>query len=214
MKRTILILILLISTVSFSQKKVVEKKQINANEISIYTEGLDNLVVENSNSGFLEVYLQAESYDEQFIEIEENSSEANIKFNFKGTETREVIFRKFITKRLQRAHAIVKVPQGKKVTIFGEDVDVETKSFKNNLAVYIENGIIKLNKIKANVMLKLYSGNVYASIQNSNIDIASSNGKIKVDSIFYQKKHQKKSLENKNELKVITIKANIFLTTK
>ena len=214
MKYNFVLFFLINSVVLFAQKKVSKQFQTLANEVNVYTAGLDNLVIENSNSEFVEVYLYAESYDNQLIKIEEDTKEVNIKFAFEGAETREVIFRKFITKRLQRANAIVKVPKGKKVFVFGENIDLESKNFTDDLAIYIENGIVKLNKINANTTLNLYSGNVYASIKNSNIDVNSGTGEIKVDSIFYRKKYQKVSLKNKNDFKVLTIKANIFLTNQ
>ena len=113
MKKIFFISLLFFVNVIFSQKKNVKKIQTKANEINIYTEGLDNIILENSNSGFLEVHLYAESYNEQFIFTEELNNELNIKFDFDGNETREVIFRKFITKRLQRANAIIKIPEEK-----------------------------------------------------------------------------------------------------
>lgn len=214
MKNIFQILLFLFFSVSFSQKKVMKKFQTAADEITVYTAGLDNLVLENSTSEFIEVFLYAESYDDQLIKIEEKSKELFIKFHFEGTETREVVFRKFITKRLQRANAIIKIPTGKKVYIFGENVDIESKSHKNELAIYIENGIVKLNKIEAKTTLKLYSGNVYATVTNTNLEINSKDGKIKVDDVFYEKKYQQKSKENELQLSIISMKGNVFLETE
>lgn len=214
MKNIFQILLFLCFSVSFSQKKVMKKFQTAADEITVYTAGLDNLVLENSTSEFIEVFLYAESYDDQLIKIEEKSKELFIKFHFEGTETREVVFRKFITKRLQRANAIVKIPTGKKVYIFGENVDIESKSHQNELAIYIENGIVKLNKIEAKTILKLYSGNVYATVTNTNLEINSKDGKIKVDDVFYEKKYQQKSEKNELQLSIISMKGNVFLETE
>tara|TARA_R110002074_G_scaffold145867_1_gene295058 strand:- start:66 stop:716 length:651 start_codon:yes stop_codon:yes gene_type:complete len=214
MKNIFQILLFLFFSVSFSQKKVMKKFETAADEITVYTDGLDNLVLENSTSEFIEVFLYAESYDDQLIKIEEKSKELFIKFHFEGTETREVVFRKFITKRLQRANAIIKIPTGKKVFIFGENVDIESKSYKNELAIYIENGIVKLNKIEAKTTLKLYSGNVYANVTNTNLEINSKDGKIKVDDVFYEKKYQQKSKKNELQLSIISMKGNVFLKTE
>ena len=214
MKNIFQILLFLFFSVSFSQKKVMKKFQTAADEITVYTAGLDNLVLENSTSEFIEVFLYAESYDDQLIKIEEKSKELFIKFHFEGTETREVVFRKFITKRLQRANAIIKIPIGKKVFIFGENVDIESKSHQNELAIYIENGIVKLNKIEAKTTLKLYSGNVYATVTNTNLEINSKDGKIKVDDVFYEKKYQQKSEKNELQLSIISMKGNVFLKTE
>lgn len=204
----------MIFTVSFSQKKIVKKREINADEINIYTQGLDNIVLENSNSEFLETYLYTENYNDQFVYIEEVNNEANVKFNFEGSETREVIFRKFITKRLQRTNAVIKIPRGKTIYIFGENVDIDSKSINNDLAIYIENGIVKLNEVKAQTTIKLYSGNVYASINKTSINVNSKNGKIQIDDVLYRKKIESKRMPSAKKLAIETIKANIFITTK
>jgi hypothetical protein len=205
---------LLISGITFSQKKVSKTFETLSKEINIYTTGLDNLLIENSNSDIVEVFLVAESYDEQLIEIENTTQTVNIKFDFKGTETREVVFRKFITKRLQRANAIVKIPKNKIVYVFGENVDIESKNITNKLAIYIENGIVKLNRILADTTLKFYSGNVYGSIKNINVDLQSKNGKIEIDGVLQEKSHQKIPKYSKNNLNVFTIKGNVFLATE
>lgn len=214
MRKIFLISFLMIFTVSFSQKKIVKKREINADEINIYTQGLDNIVLENSNSGFLETYLYTENYNDQFVYIEEANNEANVKFDFEGSETREVIFRKFITKRLQRANAVIKIPKGKTIYIFGENVDIESKNINNELAIYIENGIVKLNEVKAKTTIKLYSGNVHAFINRISINANSNSGKIKIDDILYQKRFQSLKRLSTKKLAIETIKANIFITTK
>ena len=214
MRKFFLFILLTSQTLCFSQKKVLKKLQTNADEINIYTKGLDNIILENSSTGFLEIALQAESYDDQLIKIEQQPSKINVKFDFEGTQTREVIFRKFITKRLQRASAIVKIPKGKKVYIFGENVDIESVNFNNDLAIYIDNGIVKLNTIQANVILKLYSGNVYAKVKNTNIEVISNTGKIEIDDILYEKKYQKVKENDLKKISITSIKANIFLTTQ
>ncbi|WP_438973402.1 hypothetical protein [Polaribacter sp.] len=192
----------------------MKKLQTNAAEITVYTKGLDNIILENSFTEFIEVVLEAKSYDEQLIKITEDDKTVAVNFNFEGTETREVIFRKFITKRLQRATAIVKIPKGKKVHVFGENVDVESKSLRNDLAVYIDNGIVKLNTIKANLLLKLYSGNVYANLKNSNFKVFSKSGKITVDGIQREKEYEKVANTSQEKTAITSLKANIFLTTQ
>jgi hypothetical protein len=214
MKNIFLPLLICFTSVMFSQKKVMKKLQTNAAEITVYTKGLDNIILENSFTEFIEVVLEAKSYDEQLIKITADDKTVAVNFNFEGTETREVIFRKFITKRLQRATAIVKIPKGKKVYIFGENVDVESKSLRNDLAVYIDNGIVKLNTIKANLLLKLYSGNVYANLKNSNFKVFSKSGKITVDGIQREKEYEKVANTSQEKTAITSLKANIFLTTQ
>lgn len=198
----------------YSQKKVIKQFQSSVDEINIFTTGLDNIIIENSNSDFIEVILYAESYDEQLIIIDEKKTQTDIKFHFKGTQVREVVFRKFITKRLQRATATVKIPKDKKVFIFGENVDVESKNHNNELAIYIDNGIVKLGAINSKISLKLYSGNVFALVKNTDLDVTSNNGTIKINEEIYKKKVKKEGANFDKKLSITTIKANIFLTTK
>ena len=214
MKRILLALFFLSSITVFSQKKVMKQFQSSNDEINIYTSGLDNIILENSKSDFIEVILYAESYDEQLIIVDQNKNQTDIKFHFEGTQTREVIFRKFITKRLQRATATVKIPRNKKVFIFGENVDIESKNHENELAIYIENGIVKLDTITSNVNLKLYSGNVFAFVKNTNLDVSSNNGTIKINQEISKNNIKKEDVNFDKNIIISTIKANIFLTTK
>lgn len=214
MKLRFVFLFLLMSITLFSQKKISKAFETVSKEVTIYTAGLDHLTIENSNSSFVEVFLYAESYDEQLIEIKDTNKTASIKFDFKGTETREVIFRKFITKRLQRANAVVKIPKNKMVYIFGENIDITSKSITNNSAIYIENGIVKLNTINANTTLKFYSGNVYASTKNTNLFLSTKSGKIEINGVLQDNEYQKTPKNTKNQLKITTIKGNLFLTKK
>lgn len=192
----------------------MKKFETQANEINIYTEGLDNIILENSNSNFIEVFLYAESYDDQVILIDHKTSGVDVKFHFEGTETREVIFRKFVTKRLQRATVTIKIPINKKIYVFGETVDIDSKSLRNELAIYIENGIVKLGSVNFHTRLKLYSGNVFATVKDVNIDVTSNDGKIKIDEEIYRKKIKKVDINTDKEITINTIKANIFLTSK
>lgn len=214
MKKILFTFLFFVSVVAFSQKKVVKKFQTELNEIEIFTLGLDNLVLKNSNSDFIKITLFAEEYDDQIVKTENKNNVIKINFEFKGAETRDVIFRKFITKRLQRANAIISIPKGKRVIVFGENIDIESKNCNNNLAIYIDNGIVKLNTIKADTQIKLYSGNVYAAIKNINTTLVSTKGKIKIDEKLIRENYKKTNLNFKNKLIIDSLKANVFLITK
>ena len=213
MKKSIRIIFLLLSFSGFSQKKILKKVELNTDVVVIYSAGLDDLVLKNSESNSVEVVLLAESYDDQIIKINESKSELNINFYFEGTETREVIFRKFITKRLQRANAVISIPKNKKVVVYGENVDVESKNLENNLGIFIDNGIIKLNSPQKNTDVKLYAGNVFLNDKSAQIDIKSNLGNIKVDEILHEKNYERKVNTINKLITIQSIKANIFLTT-
>ena len=102
----------------------------------------------------------------------------------------------------------------KKATIFGDETNIEGKNHQEDLTFFIKKGTVKLNYVKPNTSIKLYEGSVYVEVENSNMNVTSTTGKIKVDAFIYEKTYQKKSQKNKNNFSAITIKANIFLTTR
>lgn len=205
---------LLISTVILSQKKVMKNFETQLKEIEISTLGLDNLVIENSDSNFVEIYLIAENVAEQHILYKEEYNMVKIQFNIPEIILEEKIFRKFITERLHRASAIIKIPNNKDLTIFGDEINIEAKSYKGDLKIFIEKGILNLHKVKANLLVKMYSGNLYASINSTNIDVVSKKGKIKINDVFFEKSYQKLVEKSDKKISINSIKANIFLTAQ
>ncbi|ARV06837.1 hypothetical protein BTO04_09135 [Polaribacter sp. SA4-10] len=214
MKRGFLLIFLLTSILVFSQKKASKKFETTVSEIEISTEGLDDFVLENSESEFLEIFLYAENPNKQHIVFDEENNIATIKFNIPEFKTDEKVFRKFITKRLNRASAVVKIPKHIIVTIFGDDINIASKSCQNNLSVFIEKGNVKLNTVKENTDVKLYSGNVFATSNNTAIDVISTIGSIHVNGALVAKSYQKNEEKATKKLTINTIKANIFLTTQ
>ncbi|WP_298782162.1 hypothetical protein [uncultured Polaribacter sp.] len=214
MKKTLIILFLGIYTAIFSQKKAVQKIETNAKEINIFTNGLDDFIIENSTTNFIEITLFAENPNMQHIFFDTKNKVIDIEFKLNKIQNNETIFRKFITERLERAHAVIKIPEGKNITVFGENINIESKSYQGNLTVFIEKGILKLNDVQASVDVKLYAGNVYANVKKSEIKVTSNIGKIKVDDVFYEKKYQKIGSKKEKNFTINSIKANIFLTTQ
>jgi len=214
MRIAVYIFVFLVSSTLFAQKKILKSIQTNANSINIQTSGLDHIVLENSEANFIEVMLYAEDYDHQLIKIDSKQNEVDIAFEFEGFETREVIFRKYITKRLQRAYAVVRIPSDKKVMIFGTNVDIESFNIKDDLSIFIENGIIKLNEVLANTAVNFYSGNIFATVAHTNLTITSSEGKIAWNTKEYKNQIRYVAKENDNQLSIQTIKANVFLTSQ
>ena len=202
----------LISSSTFSQKKIIKKVTSTTKEIAIFTKGLDDLVLENSTSEFIEILLYAEDPNKQHIVIQEKSIKTDIKFKIPVFKSEEAVFRKYITKRLKRASVTIKVPKNKEVSIFGEHINISSKSYNGNLTVLIEKGIVKLDTIQQNAVLKMYEGNLFGVLKQSNLTIASKIGKIKIDAIFYKKKYEENRMDSSKEISITTLKGNIFLT--
>ena len=203
---------LLISNSTFSQKKIIKKFTTNTQEIAIFTKGLDDLVLENSTSKFIEILLYAEDPNKQHIVIEEKSTETEIKFKIPVFKSEDAVFKKYITKRLKRASVTIKIPKNKEVSIFGEHINISSKSYNGNLNVLIEKGIVKLDTIQQNLVLKMFEGNLFGVLKQSNLTIASKIGKIKIDAVFYKKKYKENRMNTGKEIAITTLKGNIFLT--
>jgi hypothetical protein len=214
MKWRFIIIFLFISILSFSQNKVVKKIETKSKEIEISTLGLDDFVIENSASNFIEIFLVAENIEEKHIVYKEEYNLVKIQFEIPDNKQEDIVFRKFITKRLHRASAIIKVPKNKIITIFGDEINVESKSYKGDLKIFIEKGILKLHTIHSNLQVKMYTGNLYAKLNNGTIDVVSKTGKIKINDILVKKSYQKKEKKLDKEISIHSLNANIFLTTK
>ena len=76
----------------------------------------------------------------------------------------------------------------------------------------IEKGIVKLDTIQQNLVLKMYEGNLFGVLKQSNLTIASKIGKIKIDAVFYKKKYKENRMDTNKEVAITTLKGNIFLT--
>ena len=214
MKSTVCLFLLCFSTTVFCQKKVDKILETSQKEIEISTVGLDDFVIENSNSKFLEVILFAENMHEQEIIISEENNKVSIKFQLDSLLIEEAVFRKFITKRLQRAYGIVKITKGKNLTIYGENHSIESKNFWGDLTIYIEKGIVKLNTIQSNTIVKMYAGTIFATAKNKNINLHSNIGNITVDEVLHQKDFKKIVSDTGKSLSINTIKGIIFVTTQ
>ena len=214
MKIHLIIIVCLISKVILSQNKVLQKFETELKEIEISTQGLDDVVIENSTSKFIEIYLITENIGQQNIVSKEFNNRLKIQFEIPYTKQEDEVFRRFITKALYRANAVIKVPKNKLITVFGDEINLESKSYKGDLKIFIENGILKLHTIYANLEVKMYSGNLYATLNNGMIDVVSKNGKIKLNNVLVKQIDQNNEAELGKEISIHSLNANIFLTTE
>ena len=212
-KSAVFFFLLFLSQIIGAQKKVIKKVQTTATRVEISTIGLDDFVLENSNSEFLEIYLFAENPSKQHIVYKVSDDTAKIEFRIPAMATEEAVFRKFITKRLQRASAIIKIPKNKAVIIFGEEINIAAKSYGGPMDIYIEKGLIKLDTIQKKTKVKFYEGSVFATSRAPNIDVTSTRGTIAVNKEIQQENFYKKTKNTSQNFTIRTTKGNIFLTT-
>ncbi|WP_420551732.1 hypothetical protein [Tenacibaculum aiptasiae] len=211
--RNFLIYIFIFSSfLIFSQEKLIKQKNIQAEVIEIITDGLDDVIIEYSLEDKLEVVLLDENPNSHAILIEEDREEVRIRFklNFKAFDNG--VFRKYITKRIERASAVIRVPKNKKVIVYGKNVGVASKSYKGDLSVFIERGNVKLNEVQGDILVKLFLGNVYAELnKNISLDIETTNGKFTLNNKKMNNKFYEKKVNSSPNFKVKSINANVIL---
>ena len=144
--------------------------------------------------------------------MKKKKAETEIRFKIPIFKSEDVIFRKYITKRLKRATAILKLPKNIAVSIFGESIHITSKSYYGDLRIFIERGLVRLDTIQQNLELKMYAGNVFGTLKKTNLKVVATSGEIKIDTVFHQKKYQEKEISTSKEVSITTIKGNIFLT--
>lgn len=212
MRNYFLILFLFSSSLIFSQEKLIKKRNVALEVIEIITNGLDDIVIENAINNELEVVLLDENPNSHTISFEENNEvlEINFKLNFKPFNNG--VYRKYITKRIERASAIIRVPKNKKLIVYGRVIGVRSKSYIGDLSIFIDKGNVKLNTVQGNVLVKLFLGNVYAQLnKNSSLDIETNKGEITLNKRKIINKYYKKKEISDFNFVVKSINANVIL---
>ncbi len=194
----------------YCQSSIVKEFTTNKKEIELDTQGLDEIKIVNSETGEIKIKLFNESVS--FFTIVTNDMEKSLKISFEQILNEgSTIFRKYITKRLNRVSAVINIPKDKIVSIFGTHIDIVSKDYKGDLNIYIDKGFINLQTIQKNVILKLFQGNIYCKAINYNIDISTKNGIIKVKEKQEASPYKKRNSSSKNKFSVLSIHANIFI---
>ena len=196
------------------QKKSVKTITTSNSVISISTMGLDELILENTTFEEIEITLKAENASNQYILEEEKELEFYIQFKFPSLKVPNEPFRKYITERLKRASAVIKIPTGKSVIINGENCDIISSFSGNELSIDLLNSIIRLQSFAKDNFIRFHAGNLYLGTSEVNLDLQTktgiiSDGKIKKEKSF-------KSYKNTSAAKTMvrTIKGNIFLSNE
>lgn len=200
----------------FSQEKTIKTTEITSPSIEINTDGLDDIIIENTEDNQLKIILMDENPNSHRIFTEEENDVFKISFQLDFNTYKDEVFRKYITKRLQRASVVVKIPKNKDVIIYGKTIGIVSKSYQGNLAVYIDKGNVKLHQVQKNIAVKLFLGNVYAQLlSNNSIDVNTNKGQIVIDNKQIQHSVYKKQFETSSySFEVKSINANVNLITK
>lgn len=209
-----LILVVFSSLSLIAQKRVVRSITSDSKSIDVSTLGLDEIKVENSNSDKVEVVLVAENATKQFVIFEDGVEKLNLRFQFQSLKRESTVFRKYITERLERGTAILRVPKNTSINITGENCNVMVDADLNDFSLDLLNSIIRFNKIPKQSSVQFHAGNFYTKMQDQSIDLKTNTGTLSIDGKQQTKKTLKIVKEDSQKLRIRTIKGNIFLTSQ
>lgn len=213
MQKVISIIFLLVTTVVLSQQTITKTVKSNAPYVEIKTEGIDNLIIQESDSNILEMkIIDADGLG--FVEgfsCSKGSCVLDIKTEMviENPQTNKVDM--FPIKAPTNVSAIVKIPKDKKVTIFGETIDIQTHGYKGVLMIFIDKGNVRLNGIKGIVEVNLFAGNVFATVHQNDLNLRTRKGIITHNKEIISSPLRKRR-KTDQKLIVKSINANIVLT--
>lgn len=201
------------SIVLFSQSSAVRRFDSETKEIEFNILSLDEVKIENSEDDFIEI--KVFSLTEELPLITTENTFGVFKINVKQVikiHNESGVFRKFITERIQRASAVIKIPKNKTIRILGNNLDVISESYKGDLEIYIDKGLVNLHNVQGNALIKLFQGNIFATLSTTCIAIMSNKGTIKVNDTVYRESYQKKLNTCDTQFKVNSIHANVSIS--
>ncbi len=213
MKKIFVILFIWISTFLFSQERLIEEREVKLNNIEIITDGLDDIVIENSDNDQIKILLLDKNPNTHNIIFKEDETILKVSFQLNFDIFKENVFRKYITKRLQKASVVVKTPKNKNITIYGKTISVNSKSYQGDLSVFIDKGNVQLNRILGNVQVSFFSGNISARInENTNTNLKTRNGKVVINNKDCNNLYSREIIKNNNfTFNVNSINGNVNL---
>ncbi|WP_147300490.1 hypothetical protein [Tenacibaculum gallaicum] len=210
MKKNVFLLFALSVQVLFCQEKTIQKRIMLAHELEIITYGLDDIVIENSEDDKLEVLLFDENPHAHNIVFKKEREVLTIAFELHISTLKNEVFRKYITRRLERARVVIKVPKNKRINVHGNTIGVNSKSYDGDLGIYIERGNVKLNRIYGNTNVHLFQGNVFGHITSkSKLNLTTNNGIILINGAEKESPFLKENSSTSKKLTINSIHANI-----
>ncbi|AZJ34152.1 hypothetical protein D6T69_00845 [Tenacibaculum singaporense] len=193
----------------------MQKRRMLVNELEVVTYGLDDIVIENSKDEQLEVILLDENPYTHNILFKKEGEVFTIAFELNIPTLKNEVFRKYITRRLERARAVIKVPKNKHISIHGKTIGVTSKSYKGDVNIYIERGNIKLTTVQGNSNIDIFQGNVFAQITSkSKLDLKTNNGTILINGERKTSLFSKEMPSASKTFTVNSIHANINIELK
>lgn len=203
------------SFLAVAQQKIVKTIKSDAPYVEVKTDGIDNLIIKESDTNELEMTI-LDTDGLGFIEnfsCDDFNCVLNIKTELKIKNPMTNKINQFAIKLPSNVSAIVKIPKNKKVTIFGETIDIQTDGYQGILRILIDKGNVRIKAIKGITEVNLFTGTVFATINNNALDIRTRKGTISFNEEV-QKSPYKKKKKKTHLLVVKSINANVILTER
>jgi len=213
MKHGFVILLISISCGLIGQEKIVKTIKSDAPYVEVNTKGIDNLIIKESETDQLEMIItDKEGFG--FVEnltCDDFNCVVNIKTELKEENLIHQSKVNFIVPPQSNVNAIVKIPKNKKVSIFGEIIDVQTEGYLGVLRILIDKGNIRIKEVKGITEVNLFAGTVFATIKGIALDIRTKKGEVLLNNAT-QKSPFRVKRKKAPTLIVKSINANVVLT--
>ncbi|MBL4604182.1 MAG: hypothetical protein JKY02_00505 [Flavobacteriaceae bacterium] len=195
------------------QQKIIKTIQSDAPYIEVKTVGIDNLIIQESETNELVmIILDADGLGvvEDFV-CNDFNCVLSIKTELKGTNDLTNKINQFTIAPPTNVSAIVKIPENKKVTVYGETIDIQTEGYTGILRILIDKGNVRIKGIKGITEVNLFAGTVFANINENSLHIKTRKGTISLNNEV-QKSPYKKKKKKAHLLVVKSINSNVVLT--
>lgn len=196
-----------------AQQKIIKTVKTDAPYVEVKTDGIDNLVIEESESDQLEMIIS--DVDGLGVVDDFSCNDFNcvlsIKTQLRVDNPTTNKINQFPLPPPSNVSAIVKIPKNKKVTVFGEMIDIQTQGYEGILRILIDKGNVRIKGIKGITEVDLFAGTVFADINQNALDIKTRKGTISLNEEV-QKSPFRKRVKKAHKLLVKSINANVVLT--
>jgi hypothetical protein len=214
LKKLILISFLFVGLYAHAQQKIIKTVKSDAPYVEVKTDGIDNLIIEESETDELEMIItdvDGLGFIENFS-CNDYNCVLNIKTELRGTDDINNKINQFTLAPPTNVSAVVKIPKGKKVTIFGGTIDIQTNGYDGILRILIDKGNVRIKGIKGITEVNLFAGTIFATIDQNTLDVKTRKGIISLDEKEVKSPYRKK--ENKKQRLIVkSINANVVLTS-
>jgi hypothetical protein len=198
---------------AIGQQKITRKIKSDAPYVEVKTEGIDNLIIQESEADELEMIISdADGLGviQDFV-CNDFNCVLSIKTELKGTNDINNKINQLPIAPPTNVTAIVKIPKNKKVTVYGGTIDVQTDGYQGILRILIDKGNVRIKGIKGITEVNLFAGAVFANINENSLNIKTRKGSISVNNEMQKSPYRKK--KKKSHLLVVkSINANVVLT--